>query len=1136
MIHRGGRTSGEQFRERSAGFGHRSGRSNVIRRDRRRAVRGAIALALLLAGSARAQGGDLLGVFFDAQGTVSTYRTTAANEIVPIYLVLLAPSRPEAVTSWECIVEARSAASCSVFNWQLAGGGVNYDQSPRFYVALGTPLLPADRLVLASASVLVADPGAEVAFYLHAYDPPSLRDPPGNGYPVETPNCGYGDGGLQALGWISGCESEPVALVNDDGESVHGALTGLPERLGFGAGVPVTPVTRTFLLTNPSPVTVSAVLDVSGPGFFFTHSSRFWTQEPCWVQIGPGEELSVSVILGLLSTEGADGELTVAMCGQVTSVPLLRSDWDGCAITPAAPAFGEVMIGATREMTITVQNSGTYTLRLDPSFYCPEFEFGRVTIYVPVGLSVSLPIRFTPTMPGPRSCTISLGAQACASIVCAGIGLEPPPQCEVSAADILFPALPVGASQDTSLVIRNSGGGLLEGVVALAGETAPFTIVSGGGAFQLGWGQSRSVALRFAPDRVGDVSCQLTFGGQCDPVTLGGAGFTADLPCSIAPAAIDFDTTCPGCTVERSLLIRNDSDWQVSGLAFASGVGFSTSPSGPFVVAAHGQFTLPVRFTPPAAGDYLGAVTTGLALCPSVPISGRCTWAGYPCALAPAAVDFGTAHPGWPALRNLAIRNDGSVTLSGILAVTGDGFTLGSPGPFTLGPQQSLTCQIAFDPPGLGQYAGLVTTGLESCAEAPVAGTGAEVTEPHEIVAWGEGPGNPPTPNIDFVAVAAGGAHSLGLKADGSVVAWGNNDWGQCDVPQPNAGFVAVAASGTWEWSWDGVSYSSHSLGLKSDGSIAAWGNNDRGQCDVPEPNTGFVAVAAGLWHSLGVKSDGSIVAWGDNETGQCDVPEPNTGFTAVAAGACHSLGRKGDGSIVAWGDNSGGGCDVPSPNTGFVAIAASGWVGYGRGGPYYYGRSLGLKSDGSVVAWPDSTDGWSNVPEPNGGFVAIAAGLDHSLGLRGDGSVAAWGGNDMGQCAVPEPNTGFLAIAAGCWHSVGIRHVSPVLVEDPPPGPNPGGDLPTAFAIAAVAPNPFNPRTTVWFDLPRLSEVSVAVYDLRGRLVRSLWRGARAAGRHSVEWDGRDERGTGAAAGVYVVQLQTADGIVRAQKATLAK
>jgi len=58
----------------------------------------------------------------------------------------------------------------------------------------------------------------------------------------------------------------------------------------------------------------------------------------------------------------------------------------------------------------------------------------------------------------------------------------------------------------------------------------------------------------------------------------------------------------------------------------------------------------------------------------------------------------------------------------------------------------------------------------------------------------------------------------------------------------------------------------------------------------VPEPNSGYIAVEAGYNHSLGLKADGSIVAWGDNFFGQCTLPSPNSGFVAIAAGYEHSL------------------------------------------------------------------------------------------------------------------------------------------------------------------------------------------------------------------------------------------------------
>jgi beta propeller repeat protein len=251
---------------------------------------------------------------------------------------------------------------------------------------------------------------------------------------------------------------------------------------------------------------------------------------------------------------------------------------------------------------------------------------------------------------------------------------------------------------------------------------------------------------------------------------------------------------------------------------------------------------------------------------------------------------------------------------------------------------------------------------------------------------------------VPLSAIAAGTSHSLGVKPNGSVVCWGRNNANQCSVPAPNTGFAA-ASGGEW-----------HSLGLKADGSILGWGSNDGGQCSVPEPNSGFTAIAAGANHSLALRADGSIAAWGWNYAGQCNVPDPNSGFTAIAARYGRSLAVKSDGSVVAWGDYS---YNLPDPNSGFVAVAA-GSV-----------HSLGLKGNGSIVAWGENGAGQCNVPAPSSGFTAIAAGGYHSLGLKADGSIVAWGANGSGQCNVPAPNSGFTAIAAGGYysgHSLGLK------------------------------------------------------------------------------------------------------------------
>ena len=85
-------------------------------------------------------------------------------------------------------------------------------------------------------------------------------------------------------------------------------------------------------------------------------------------------------------------------------------------------------------------------------------------------------------------------------------------------------------------------------------------------------------------------------------------------------------------------------------------------------------------------------------------------------------------------------------------------------------------------------------------------------------------------------------------------------------------------------------------LALAESGKIIGWGVQVVGV----NLSGGFSTIAAGTFHSIGLKADGSIVAWGSNRFSQCEVPTPNAGFIAIAAGKSHSLGLKIDGSIVA--------------------------------------------------------------------------------------------------------------------------------------------------------------------------------------------------------------------------------------------
>jgi len=259
-----------------------------------------------------------------------------------------------------------------------------------------------------------------------------------------------------------------------------------------------------------------------------------------------------------------------------------------------------------------------------------------------------------------------------------------------------------------------------------------------------------------------------------------------------------------------------------------------------------------------------------------------------------------------------------------------------------------------------------------------------------------------PYPSIIHQPIAAGASHTIAVRSDGTVVAWGFNGWGQTTVPVGLSGVTAVAAG------------NNHSVALKSDGTVVAWGDNSSGQTTIPAGLTGVTAIAAGGNHTLALKADGTVVAWGKNWNGTIDapitVPAGLTGVIAVSTGSNFSLALISDGTVVAWGYNSWGQTIVPVGLAGVTAIAAGG------------AHAVALKSDGSVVTWGWNGYGQSTIPTGLTGITGIAAGSRHTVALKADGTVVAWGDTLWGQSTVPTGLSGVLAIAAGQYYTVALK------------------------------------------------------------------------------------------------------------------
>ncbi len=100
----------------------------------------------------------------------------------------------------------------------------------------------------------------------------------------------------------------------------------------------------------------------------------------------------------------------------------------------------------------------------------------------------------------------------------------------------------------------------------------------------------------------------------------------------------------------------------------------------------------------------------------------------------------------------------------------------------------------------------------------------------------------------------------------------------------------------------------------------------------------------------------------------------------------------------------------------------------------------------------------------------------------------------------------------------------------------NDSATLPETLWLSCNYPNPFNPQTTIEFELPDDQIVSLSVYDLSGRSVKTLARNASySAGSHSVTWRGRDENGSDVPSGSYIIRLETDSG-VEARKVALVR
>ena len=327
----------------------------------------------------------------------------------------------------------------------------------------------------------------------------------------------------------------------------------------------------------------------------------------------------------------------------------------------------------------------------------------------------------------------------------------------------------------------------------------------------------------------------------------------------------------------------------------------------------------------------------------------------------------------------------------------------------------------------------------------------------------------------DWCQVEAGFSHSLGVRTNGTLWAWGCNSLGQLgDNTTVSKSSPVSVVGGFTDWCQVSAGQT-HNLGVRTNGTVWAWGCNSLGQLgdnttvsksspvSVVGGFTDWCQVSTGKYHSLGLRSNGTAWTWGSNASVVLGTNEPATasksspvsvvgGFTdwcQVSAGQAHNLGLRTNGTLWSWGTSFGGvlGDNNSVINRSSPVSVVGGFTDWCRVSAGQ-NHNLGVRTNGTLWAWgfnacgplgDNTTVSKSSPVSVIGGFTDwchVSAGYSHSLGVRTNGTAWAWGSNGCGilgdgttaskssPVSVVGGFTDWCQVSANICHSIGLRKI----------------------------------------------------------------------------------------------------------------
>lgn len=706
-----------------------------------------------------------------------------------------------------------------------------------------------------------------------------------------------------------------------------------------------------------------------------------------------------------------------------TSVTPVFSRLPELVFTPSAVEFGDVEVGSTRDVTLTLANHGGGLLDGIAETSAPFSVVDGAAFSLEAGEAHHITLRFSPTAPDQASGELRLSsARGERTLALSGTGTTEPP---------LYRGLSVSAT-GSGTVFSEPAGILCPpdcSAVFVEGSQLLLSVAPSSSVPTPRWSRCDTPAGH----GVSSATCELLV--TSDRVVF--VDFTPDPELVVTPAAGDFGAVQIGAFREIAYTVANHGGGTITGTAEAS-APFSVVSGAAYTLRAGESQEVLVRFSPQQVGEVAGELEfsggTGVVVSLSgfgtastaassrleVTITGNGRVSSEPAGIDCPGACSGTFAQGTEILLVSAPASPlGHAEWSGCDSPSGSG-------------SEADTCELSLDadrtvevdfPPTedvlvsiapatitlltgesrafTATVSGTDDTGLVwSATGGTLIGTGTTVTyttpeSEGAYVITATSVLDPTsraqaTVTVDarrVVSLAAGDDFSLALKNDGTVWAWGANDQGQLGIGRNTDSALPVQVTALHDVV-KVVAGATHAMALDSNGYLWIWGGDFGSEEPVRDlGHSEVLDIAAGRRHSLVLRGDGTVFAWGDNLMGQLGngTAEPGMWTAAVhnlsdirsiSAGSYHSLAVDSQGRVYSWGLN----------DSGQVGVRGEG----DDCGIYYWC----LNEPRYIGQWVGS--------EP-------VAGRTTSMVVTDYGTLHVWGNNGMGQLGVTSSDE--------CWY-----------------------------------------------------------------------------------------------------------------------